>query len=366
VGARRPRGGTRHRAPDHHRKLRRATEIRSLLAARPIDGFPGPAPRLRLYEERGQPGPAVLHACCSPNTRNRRALASVPRYACPEWEDGLALHLQLHRPRGARSDRSGRQERMISAGWSVTSSLDLGVDFQPVERVVQIGPPPRTCAAAAAGRPLPPTAPGAPPRCCHAPPNALSLLELSALRWGGLDAGWVGNVRVRPVGPARCVCCSTSTAWPGGSGVRARQELEGRCARWSFRHLDDASWQWCPAFFPRAGRRCLGAYPRYRKLEREADRSTAAVIPASIPTPPRPAPQASPRRFRYRSATTPSAPPATGLNIGSDHGRSFGHGESGARASLGMWRSRSWPGSSRGCLFLRPAAQPGVRCACVR
>ena len=75
------------------------------------------------------------------NTRNQsERWHQCLRFACPEMEDSLALHHSAI----DRNEREYIEERVKNGHlrWVVcTSSLDLGVDFQPVERVVQIGSP---------------------------------------------------------------------------------------------------------------------------------------------------------------------------------------------------------------------------------
>ncbi|MEB3264050.1 MAG: DEAD/DEAH box helicase, partial [Synechococcus sp.] len=120
-------------------RLRRRTEIRSLLPER-IDGFPWAGHLgLHLHEslvEQLQPEVSTL---LFTNTRNQaERWHQCLRYAAPEMEGALALH-------HSAIDRAEREaiEAGVKQGsirWVVcTSSLDLGVDFQPVERVVQIG-----------------------------------------------------------------------------------------------------------------------------------------------------------------------------------------------------------------------------------
>ena len=78
-------------------------------------------------------------------------------------------------------------EAAVKAGsirWVVCQLLDLGVDFQPVEQVVQIGSQawPVCCNA---GRSC---LPGGTSQVLFMPTNALELLELSAVR-----ADWTGT-----------------------------------------------------------------------------------------------------------------------------------------------------------------------------
>jgi len=274
-------------------KLRRATEIRSLLPET-IDGFPWAGHLgLRMYEELVAALDPAVSTLLFTNTRNQaERWHQCLRYACPEMEDGLALH-HSSIDRGEREAiEAGVKNGMIR--WVVcTSSLDLGVDFQPVERVVQIGSAKNLARLLQrAGRSA--HSPGGTSQVLFMPTNALELLELSALR-RGLDAGLV-ETRRPPVAPLD-VLLQHLTSLACGPGFEPEQELRAVRSAWSFRHLDDASWQWCLRFLEQGGD-CLGAYPRYRKLEREPIDPPAAVIPSVIPTAAASTPGEPP--FRYK------------------------------------------------------------------
>ena len=161
----------------------RSTEIRSLLPDS-IDGFPWAGHLgLRMYEELvGAMHPAISTLLFT-NTRNQsERWYQCLRFACPEMDGALALH-------HSAIDRSEREaiEAAVKAGdirWVVcTSSLDLGVDFQPVERVVQIGSPKNLARLLQrAGRSA--HLPGGTSQVLFMPTNALELLEVSAVRRG--------------------------------------------------------------------------------------------------------------------------------------------------------------------------------------
>ena len=167
----------------------RITEIRSLLPES-IDGFPWAGHLgLRMYEELISAMNPGISTLLFTNTRNQsERWHQCLRYACPEMEGALALH-------HSAIDRKEREaiEAAVKTGdirWVVcTSSLDLGVDFQPVEQVVQIGSPKNLARLLQrAGRSA--HLPGGTSQVIFLPPNALELLELSAVR-RGLNAGLV-------------------------------------------------------------------------------------------------------------------------------------------------------------------------------
>ena len=247
--------------------IARATEIRSLLPES-IDGFPWAGHLgLRRYEDLVaalEPGVSTL---LFTNTRNQaERWHQCLRYACPEMEHALALH-------HSAIDRAEREaiEAGVKAGdlrWVVcTSSLDLGVDFQPVERVVQIGSAKNVARLLQrAGRSA--HNPGGTSQVLFMPTHALELLELSALR-RGLAAGLVEERR-QPNAPID-VLLQHLTSLACGPGFEPAQALATVRSAWSYRQLSDSDWQWCLRFLEHGGD-CLGAYPRYRKLEREDGR----------------------------------------------------------------------------------------------
>ena len=242
----------------------RPTAIRSLLPDS-IDGFPWAGHLgLRMYEELVaalNPGVSTL---LFTNTRNQaERWHQCLRYACPEMEGALALH-------HSAIDRAEREaiEAGVKSGalrWVVaTSSLDLGVDFQPVERVVQIGSAKNLARLLQrAGRSA--HSPGGTSQVLFMPTHALELLELSALR-RGLAAGLVEE-RHLPHAPLD-VLLQHLTSLACGPGFEPAQQLVAVRTAWSYRQLSDDDWQWCLRFLEHGGD-CLGAYPRYRKLERE-------------------------------------------------------------------------------------------------
>ncbi len=245
-------------------RLRRETAIRSLLPDS-IDGFPWAGHLgLRQYEDlvaAMEPGIATL---LFTNTRNQaERWYQCLRFACPEMEGALALH-------HSAIDRAERER--IEAGvkdgairWVVcTSSLDLGVDFQPVERVVQIGSAKNLARLLQrAGRSA--HSPGGRAQVLFMPTHALELLELSAIR-RGLVEGLVEHRRP-PVLPLD-VLLQHLVSLACGPGFEPQEAYAAVRLAWSFRDLDRRTWDWCLQFLEQGGA-CLAAYPRYRKLERD-------------------------------------------------------------------------------------------------
>ena len=243
--------------------LQRTTAIRSLLPDS-IDGFPwGGHLGLRMYEQLVAGLDPAVSTLLFTNTRNQaERWHQCLRFACPEMEGLLALH-------HSAIDRAEREaiEARVKAGelrWVVcTSSLDLGVDFQPVERVVQIGSAKNLARLLQrAGRSA--HTPGGTSQVLFMPTNALELLELSAMR-RGLAAGLVEHRR--PPQLPLDVLLQHLVTLACGPGFLPEEALTAVRRSWSFRQLTDTQWQWCLAFLEHGGP-CLAAYPRYRKLVR--------------------------------------------------------------------------------------------------
>ncbi|MEY4359763.1 MAG: hypothetical protein RLZZ631_1249, partial [Cyanobacteriota bacterium] len=93
-------------------------------------------------------------------------------------------------------------------------------------------------------------------------------LEVSAMR-RGLEQGLVEHRR--PPQLPLDVLLQHLTTLACGPGFEPEQELATVRRCWSFQQLTDSQWQWCLEVLEHGGR-CLGAYPRYRKLEWQGDR----------------------------------------------------------------------------------------------
>jgi len=279
--------------------LRRPTAIRSLLPES-IDGFPWAGHLgLRMHEELVGALEPTTSTLLFTNTRNQaERWHQCLRYACPEMEEGLALH-------HSSLDRSTREavEAGVKEGairWVVcTSSLDLGVDFQPVERVVQIGSAKHLARLLQrAGRSA--HSPGRASQVLFMPTHALELMEVSAMR-RALEAGAMEH-RAAPEAPLDVLLQHLVTL-ACGPGFAPTEELATIRQSWSFRHLPSECWQWCLDFLEHGGT-CLAAYPRYRKLERE---------PLADPGGPSAAAESGEVRYRVRD---PAITRLHRLNIG--------------------------------------------------
>ncbi|RCW72784.1 ligase-associated DNA damage response DEXH box helicase [Pseudorhodoferax soli] len=180
--------------------------------------------------------------------------------ARPEWAGSIALH-------HGSLDRAVREwvEAGLKAGQLravvCTSSLDLGVDFLPVERVLQIGSPKGVARllqrAGRSGH-----APGRPSRITLVPTHSLELVEGAAARTAVL-AGLV-EAREPPRQPLDVLVQHLVTVALGGGFVPDALYAEVRQTH-AYAALDAQRWQWCLDFV-RQGGAALSAYPDYRRV----------------------------------------------------------------------------------------------------
>lgn len=145
-----------------------------------------------------------------------------------------------------------------------TSSLDLGVDFSPVDQVIQVGSPKGVARliqrAGRSGH-----QPGAVSRVVGVPTNALELIEFASAR----DAIETGHLESRaPVPkPLDVLTQHLVTASMGGGFGEAQLRNEVRSC-YAYRDLTDREWDWAMAFDHRGGE-SLGAYPEFARITPE-------------------------------------------------------------------------------------------------
>jgi ATP-dependent Lhr-like helicase len=143
-----------------------------------------------------------------------------------------------------------------------TSSLDLGVDFLPVERVLQIGSPKGVARlmqrAGRSGH-----APGRPSRVTLVPTHSLELIEAAAAH----DAVAARRIEPResPHKPLD-VLVQHLVSMALGGGFEPHALLAEVRSAWAYRELTDEEWGWALAFV-RHGGDSLTAYPDYRRVE---------------------------------------------------------------------------------------------------
>jgi len=185
--------------------------------------------------------------------------------ARPDWAGTIALHHGSLESDVREWVEDGLRNSRLRAV-VCTSSLDLGVDFAPVEQVLQIGSPKGVARllqrAGRSGH-----QPGAVSRVSVVPVQAMELVEAAAAR----EAAHARNLEART--PLRCpldalvqhlVTCAL------GGGFRPHElQAEVRTTH-AYADLTDDEWQFALDFVIHGGA-SLNAYPEYRRVVIEAD-----------------------------------------------------------------------------------------------
>ncbi len=142
-----------------------------------------------------------------------------------------------------------------------TSSLDLGVDFTPVEQVMQVGSPKGVARLVQrAGRSG--HQPGAVSKVIGVPTNALELIEFAAAR----EAIKAKQIEGRePVRLALDVLVQHLVTVAIGGGFEPAAMRAEVMATDAFAGLNDLEWSWCLDFVCHGGQ-ALRAYPDYKKV----------------------------------------------------------------------------------------------------
>ena len=185
--------------------------------------------------------------------------------AKPEWAGLIGLHHGSLDTEVRQWVEAGLKEGRLKAVVA-TSSLDLGVDFSPVERVLQIGSPKGVARllqrAGRSGH-----APGEVSRVTCVPSHALEFVEAAAAR----RMAQAGRIEARqPVDrPLDLLTQHLVTIAVGEGFEEAAMRAEVKATR-AFRDLTEAEWQWALDFVTRGGD-ALKAYPEYHKVERGED-----------------------------------------------------------------------------------------------
>ena len=184
--------------------------------------------------------------------------------ARPDWAGLIAVHHgsldRKVREWVEEALKDGRLKAVVC-----TSSLDLGVDFLPVERTLQIGSPKGVARliqrAGRSGH-----APGRPSRVTIVPTNSLELVEAVAAR----DAVTHRDLepRTSPHKPLDVLVQHLVTVALGGGFEPDALVDEVRTA-FAYRDLTDDEWAWALDFV-RHGGPSLQAYPDYRRAVPDA------------------------------------------------------------------------------------------------
>lgn len=207
-----------------------------------------------------------LDACASSLVfTNTRAQSEIWYQALLEARPDWAGLIALHHSSLSRDTRDWVEQALKDGHLKAvvcTSSLDLGVDFLPVERVLQIGSAKGVARlmqrAGRSGH-----APGRTSRVTLVPTHSLELIEAVAAR----DAVEQRRIepRLSPHKPLDVLVQHLVSMALGGGFIPEELYEEVRGA-WAYRDLTLADWAWALAFV-RHGGMSLTAYPDYRRVE---------------------------------------------------------------------------------------------------
>lgn len=179
----------------------------------------------------------------------------------PEWAGSVALHHGSLDKATREWVEAGLKQGQLKAVVA-TSSLDLGVDFLPVERVLQIGSAKGIARllqrAGRSGH-----APGRPSRVTLVPTNTLELIEAVAARRAAM-AGKIEK-RATPEKPLDVLVQHLVTVALGGGFVPDALFAEVRSAS-AYATLTREEFQWAVDFVEKGGS-SLAAYPEYHRVK---------------------------------------------------------------------------------------------------
>ncbi|MEL7296810.1 MAG: ligase-associated DNA damage response DEXH box helicase [Pseudomonadota bacterium] len=180
--------------------------------------------------------------------------------ARPDWIGRIALHHgSIDRKLRQRIEQALREGDLLAV--VCTSSLDLGVDFAPVDQVMQIGSPKGVARlmqrAGRSGH-----QPDAVSRILCVPTYALELIEIAAAR-----SAWQAR-RIEARVPLRLcldVLSQHLVTIALGTGFTADEMRDEVRQTYAFADLDEMQWGWCIDFITRGGQ-ALAGYPQFQRV----------------------------------------------------------------------------------------------------
>lgn len=183
----------------------------------------------------------------------------------PDWAGQIAIH-HGSLSREVRDEvedglKSGALRAVVC-----TSSLDLGVDFTPVDRVLQVGSPKGVARllqrAGRSGH-----QPGVASRVSCVPTHALEMIDIAAAR----DAAAANRIESREgIQKPLDVLAQHLVTIALGTGFRSEELFEEVKTVRAYRNLTKEEWQWALDFVTRGGA-ALTAYPEYSRVTLDAE-----------------------------------------------------------------------------------------------
>jgi ATP-dependent Lhr-like helicase len=145
-----------------------------------------------------------------------------------------------------------------------TSSLDLGVDFRPVDTIIQVGGPKGVSRfAQRAGRSG--HRPGALSKIYFLPTHSLELIEGAALREAVIQKDFEARI---PITLAFDVLIQFLVTLAVSDGLQPEEIKPLVKSTFCFKNMTDDEWDWCINFIQFGGK-SLGAYDEYQKVVEE-------------------------------------------------------------------------------------------------
>lgn len=180
--------------------------------------------------------------------------------ARPDWLETLSLH-HGSIDRALRHDIEDRLSEGKLRCVVCTSSLDLGVDFSPVDQVIQVGSPKGVARlmqrAGRSGH-----RPGARSQVLCVPTNTLELVEIAAVRLA------LKRKRIEARNPLTLtldVLSQHLITLALGAGFKADEILQEVRNTHAFSEITEQQWTWVMDFITRGGQ-ALQGYPQYHKV----------------------------------------------------------------------------------------------------
>lgn len=198
---------------------------------------------------------------------NTRSQAEIWYQKLLETAPELAGQIAMHHGSISRELREWVEEALHQGKLKAvvcTSSLDLGVDFRPVETIVQIGSPKGVARfiqrAGRSGH-----QPGAVSHIYFVPTHSLEIIEAAALRQAVQEKSLERRV---PYYRSFDVLIQYLVTLGVSDGFKAPQTLEEIRTTFSFESISDEEWQWILNFIVHGGQ-SLDRYDEYKKVEKD-------------------------------------------------------------------------------------------------
>ncbi|MGD9689864.1 MAG: ligase-associated DNA damage response DEXH box helicase [Phycisphaerales bacterium] len=261
---------------------RKAVEVMTLIPP-DIERFPwaghlGIRLLPRVVERVRDPGVSATLAFTNTRSQTEIWFQQLQRH-----EPSLIGHVGLHHG-SIGADVRRRVEDHLRAGTLrcvvCTSSLDLGVDFQPVDQVIQIGSPKGVARllqrAGRSGH-----QPGRTSRIVCVPTNALELVEFAAAEQAIRARDLESRTPIRLALDVLVQHVVTLAAGLGERGIDPGEVLDEVRTTHSFAGLSEEQWQWCLDFLTGGGP-ALRAYPQYARLAPAPSAAASEGAPESL------------------------------------------------------------------------------------